>query len=208
MEGIAVQVEESDLALVANNLLNGKQLKLLLGKTPERFIKQRPAKGGGTWDYVSTAYVQKVLNMVFGWRWSFEIVKQDITERQVVVQGRLTFTVGDESFAKMQFGRKDIMFTKGTTLPMDLGNDLKAAASDALKKCASMIGIAQDIYGKEDFKDIEVIPTKEENDEESKRILVHIMTSKDVNDLKMVEDNIENGLLRVAYDTKLKELSK
>lgn len=207
MESIAVQVEAKDLALVADNLLNDKQLKILLGKTPDRFIKQRPAKGGGTWDYVSTAYVQKVLNMVYGWRWSFEIVKQDITERQVVVQGRLTFTVGDESFAKMQFGRKDIMFSKGTTTPMDIGNDLKAAASDALKKCASMIGIAQDIYGKEDFKEIEVVPTKEENEEELVRILKHIATSETLNDLKMVEDFIETRVIREVYNAKLAQMT-
>jgi hypothetical protein len=38
--------------------------------------------------------------------------------------------------------------------PLDYANDLKAAATDALKKCASEIGIANDIYGKNEFREI------------------------------------------------------
>ena len=39
---------------------------------------------------------------------------------------------------------------------MSVGNDLKAAATDCLKKCAAEIGIAADIYNKEDFREINV----------------------------------------------------
>ena len=37
---------------------------------------------------------------------------------------------------------------------LDYGNDLKAATTDALKKCASELGIASDIYGANEFKEI------------------------------------------------------
>lgn len=37
---------------------------------------------------------------------------------------------------------------------LDFGNDLKAASTDALKKCASLLGIASDVYGKSEYKDI------------------------------------------------------
>ena len=43
---------------------------------------------------------------------------------------------------------------------LDYGNDLKAAATDALKKCASELGIASDIYGSEEFKEIKKEATK------------------------------------------------
>jgi hypothetical protein len=36
--------------------------------------------------------------------------------------------------------------------PLSIGNDMKAAASDALKKCAQALGIAQDVYNPENFK--------------------------------------------------------
>ena len=36
---------------------------------------------------------------------------------------------------------------------LDFGNDLKGAATDSMKKCASMLGIASDVYGKAEFKE-------------------------------------------------------
>ena len=62
---------------------------------------------------------------------------------------------------KMQFGNKDIMYKRdvdkdGNRIPLSIGNDLKAATTDCLKKCAAEIGIAADIYNKEDFKEIKV----------------------------------------------------
>jgi len=56
----------------------------------------------------------------------------------------------------MQYGNKDIIFRKGTEIPLSVGNDLKSAATDALKKCASEIGIAADIYNAEEFRPIAV----------------------------------------------------
>ena len=76
---------------------------------------------------------------------------------QVWVQGRLTIR-NPKTFApiviKEQFGGADIKFKKGTKVPLDYANDLKAAATDALKKCASELGIASDIYGKNEFKEL------------------------------------------------------
>jgi hypothetical protein len=60
----------------------------------------------------------------------------------------------------MQFGNKDIICKKGTDIPLSIGNDLKAAATDALKKCAAELGIAADIYNKQDFKEINVDATE------------------------------------------------
>ena len=70
-----VIVSPDDLALVENNALNAKQLQMLLKTTPRKFVKSRPAKGGGQWAYVSGGYVRKVLNLMFGWDWDFEICK-------------------------------------------------------------------------------------------------------------------------------------
>jgi spore coat polysaccharide biosynthesis protein SpsF (cytidylyltransferase family) len=56
----------------------------------------------------------------------------------------------------MQFGNKDIMYRKGTEEPLSIGNDLKSAATDALKKCAAEIGIAADIYNAEEFREVQV----------------------------------------------------
>ena len=56
----------------------------------------------------------------------------------------------------MQYVNKDIIFRKNSEEPLSIGNDMKAAATDALKKCAAEIGIAADIYNKMDFKEVNV----------------------------------------------------
>ena len=69
-------VKESELSLNGSSALNAGQLGRLLTKTPERYIKTRPAKGGGTWKYLSGGYVKKTLNIMFGWDWDLEILEQ------------------------------------------------------------------------------------------------------------------------------------
>lgn len=151
-------VKAEDLSLVDNNSLNEGQLKILLKKTPKQYIKQRPAKGGGQWNYVTGGYVRKVLNMLFGWDWDFEILDEKILieAREVVVKGRLTCRSNGRTIIKTQYGNKDIICKRGTDTPLSIGNDLKAAATDALKKCAAEIGIAADVYNAEDFKEVKV----------------------------------------------------
>lgn len=151
-------IKSEDLSLVPDNLLNEDQLKLLLKKTPKQYVKQRPAKGGGTWNYVTGGYVRKVLNLLFGWQWSFEILDEKILieAKEVVVKGKLTAEVNGRTIVKMQYGNKDIIFRKNSDTPLSIGNDLKAAATDCLKKCAAEIGIAADIYNAEDFKEVQV----------------------------------------------------
>lgn len=56
--------------------------------------------------------------------------------------------------------RKIDPFTQNP-MPLDLGNDFKAACSDALKKCASMFGIAADVYEAGEFQEIEIIGSDE-----------------------------------------------
>lgn len=151
-------VREEDLSLVENNSLKAKQLQHLLKATPKQYVKQRPAKGGGTWNYVTGGYVRKVLNLMFGWDWSFEIMDEKILldAKEVIVKGKLTCRTNGHTIVKMQYGNKDIIFRKGSDVPLSIGNDMKAAATDALKKCAAEIGIAADIYNAEDFKPVQV----------------------------------------------------
>jgi recombination DNA repair RAD52 pathway protein len=158
-----IKIDAKELSLVKDNAMNDQQLKLLLKATPKQYVHTRPAKGGGTWEYVSGGYVRKVLNLMFGWDWDFEIISEQVMGREAVVKGKLTCRIGDRQIVKMQFGNKDIMYRKGTDEPLSLGNDMKAAATDALKKCAAELGIAADIYNKQDFKEINV--TSESLDE-------------------------------------------
>ncbi len=173
-------ISADELSLVEHNSLNANQLALILKKTPIQYVKQRPAKGGGVWDYVTGGYVKKCLNLMFGWDWDFEILDEKILHGEVVVKGKLTCRSNGKTIVKMQFGNKDIMYktekvfnedgtpkmvqkygknvqeTKPGEIALSIGNDLKSAATDCLKKCASEIGIASDVYNKEDFREIKV----------------------------------------------------
>lgn len=65
---------EKDLILKVNSALTTEQVQKFFTKTPKDKIKVRPAKGGGKWEYVSGAYVTQVLNSLFGFNWSFEVI--------------------------------------------------------------------------------------------------------------------------------------
>jgi recombination DNA repair RAD52 pathway protein len=180
------QISKSELSKVKNNLLNQEQLALLLGPTPPDHKYTRPAKGGGTWTYVTGAYIKKVLNLMFGWNWDFEIVGHEVSIefKQVVVKGRLTVRSGDQAIVKMQFGRQDIKMKKDGTGPLDLGNDLKGATTDALKKCASEFGIASDVYAPNEYKRIQVVDDPEARDFEHLKLLVE--NAKTIDELQML----------------------
>lgn len=134
--------------------LSDKQILQMVQRTPPEHIFKRPGKGGKDFDYVTGVYVTKALNFIFGWNWDFEVLSHGIQGEQIWVHGKLTVHGGKpgETIIKTQFGRADIKFIKGSKTMVDFGNDLKAATTDALKKCASLLGIASDVYGKAEYK--------------------------------------------------------
>lgn len=148
---------EKPLVLTEQHPLSNKQLMYMIQRTPKDHIYQRPAKGGGVWEYVTGTYVKKVLNYTFGWCWSFEVKAHGKEGKLVWVLGKLTIN-NPKTYAPMivkeQFGRADVKTKKNSDEYLDFGNDLKAATTDALKKCAAELGIASDIYGKNEFKEV------------------------------------------------------
>ncbi|HPQ42906.1 MAG TPA: Rad52/Rad22 family DNA repair protein [Syntrophales bacterium] len=160
----AIESPKGKLTLV-DTPITQKQILTIFQKTPAEHIHNRPAKGGGNWDYVTGVYVKKVLNYTFGWLWDFEVIDKGEVKAgtkivQIWVQGRLTIRdpkTHEPIIIKTQFGGADVKYMKSNAnQPLDYANDMKAAATDALKKCASELGIASDIYGKNEFKEINV----------------------------------------------------
>ncbi|MDQ6694304.1 MAG: RAD52 family DNA repair protein, partial [Chloroflexota bacterium] len=131
----------------------------LLQRTPKHEIKVRQGRGGLKFSYVEHGYVTERLNLVFGFNWDFEVVDKQILEDEVVVEARLTVrTPAGQTIVKTQFGGADIKrHSSGTRggKPLSIADDLKAAASDALKKCASLLGIGLDLYGRDRVDDEE-----------------------------------------------------
>jgi len=172
--------EEKNELTMAITPISKEQMLKIFQRTPLEHIYVRPAKGGGQWSFVTGVYVKKILNYVFGFLWDFEIKDKGREGDQVWVLGRLTVknNLGSVMIVKEQFGRADIKLKKGTNTPLDYGNDLKAASTDALKKCASELGIASDIYGKNEFKDIKGIDNKKEKSQKQKEENIEMVINK------------------------------
>lgn len=218
-----------EMTKAENNILNLKQLNFLLQPTPKNHVFQRPGKGGKDWDYVTGVYVKKVLHFVFGWDWDFEVKEYQVNMeiKQCFVLGKLTVRSKGCPIIKMQFGRADIKMKTETredesgktimardqygktypkkfptNIPLDLGNDLKAATTDALKKCASELGVASDIYGADEFREIRIV----ENDNPIDDLGTDLLNYK-----KKVFNLIKEKLAepeRTAYLTNLKSKSE
>lgn len=131
--------------------------KLFPRKTPEIFTEINEGH-----KYIPTPIITQKLNDIFGYTWSWEILNQWIEEGRsfvsskgekqnnsdnfyAVVHGRLSYPVLDNNgnivmLHKDAFGCKPIIGRVKVQ-----SSSYKAAASDALKKAASLLGIGRDL---------------------------------------------------------------
>lgn len=102
---------------------------------PDRAIEQRQGAGGRMLDYVATETVIRRLNDAVG-VWDFRITDKLVTQGELlVVWGELTIPgLGTRAGTGVQQLRG--------------GEDMwKGAASDCLKKCATLFNVGIDLYG-------------------------------------------------------------
>ena len=104
-------------------------------------IKQRKGRNG-ILDYVEGHTVIARLNAALDGGWSFEVVAHEVRDDEVLVLGKLTAA----GIVKMQFGASQVTRDRETKTALSLGDDLKAAATDALKKCATFLGVGLHLY--------------------------------------------------------------
>jgi hypothetical protein len=107
---------------------------------PEQ-IRQRKGRNG-VLDYVEGHSVIQRLNEALEGAWSFEIVHHEIREEEVVVIGRLTA----DGVVKMAFGGSQVTRERESGALVSIGDDLKAACTDGLKKCATLLGVGLHLY--------------------------------------------------------------
>jgi hypothetical protein len=105
-------------------------------------IKRRQGHHGKELSYVDVAAVITRLNEAFDHEWTFEVTSHEIQENEAIVVGRLTAG----GVTKMHFGGSSVTLDRDGRV-VSIADDLKAAASDALKKCASLLGVALEMYG-------------------------------------------------------------
>ncbi len=141
-------------------VLTELQIKSIIAPTPANIIKNRPGKGGGTWDYVPGWWFKKKLNFTFGFCYDFKVLGERVDGEYITVKGEITVRhpkTGQIIAVKGDYGGAQIKFKKGEPHTpanyLDMANDFKAACTDAFKRCAVQFGFAMDVYGKNESKD-------------------------------------------------------
>lgn len=146
------------IAKVENKQLDALR-QISTQRTPDNEIRTRKGRGGMVFKYTDGAYVIRTLNQAFGHDWDFEADNEEIIDWlgqpfEVRCRGRLTVRLNGQAVTKVQYGSQAIEFIKerdkdGKVFivgPVSIGDCFKGAATDAMKKCASLLGIALDLY--------------------------------------------------------------
>jgi Rad52/22 family double-strand break repair protein len=112
----------------------------------------RDLRGGVELEYITGEQATTRLNETLGFlAWSFRVLEHGIHAEadECWVLGELTVTLDGRTVTRQQFGSQKVKRSRTSGTPLDIGFDLKGAATDALKKCASLIGVALYLWKKE-----------------------------------------------------------
>jgi hypothetical protein len=107
-------------------------------------VKQREGNFGQILDYLEGNAVIQRLNEALDGNWSWEVIEHQVKEEcsEVIVLGKLSAS----GVVKCQFGSSKITRNRQTGEMVSLSDDIKAATTDALKKCATLLGVGLYLY--------------------------------------------------------------
>lgn len=108
---------------------------------PADAVKTRQGAFGQVSYVEGSLYIDR-LNEAFDSAWSWSILGHEERGNEVVVHGVLKA----DGIEKHAFGGSNITTNRETGEVISLADDLKAAATDALKKACSLLGIGRDLY--------------------------------------------------------------
>jgi hypothetical protein len=115
-------------------------------------------RGGVTFDYITGEQCATRLNTVLGpFNWAFNVKEHGYNEPadeiwvlgELMVYGLPNGEGLPYPVSRQQFGSQKIKRARQTGNPLDIGFDLKGATTDAMKKCASLIGVGLYLSSKE-----------------------------------------------------------
>tara|TARA_R100000781_G_scaffold25537_1_gene18786 strand:- start:1260 stop:1898 length:639 start_codon:yes stop_codon:yes gene_type:complete len=141
-EVIVVDQQMLDATDSVRQAITKKHKKVSRIKTPKPFVKKKMGL-----DYVEFSYMREVADKEYpGWSWTIE--KSEVLGSEAyVVHGRITwYDEGIWRKADMVAAHR-IQKKRGTNEFVDIGNDVKSANTDCIKKAFNMyLNIADDVY--------------------------------------------------------------
>ena len=198
----------NELAIIENGALTNinKALKNITKhhkkvsdiKTPKPFIKQKMGM-----DYVEYSYMLEIADKEYpGWSWT--VIKTEFAGTEAyVVHGRLkwfdngVWREGDATAAHR------VQKKRGSDDYVDLGNDIKAANTDCIKKAFNMyMNICDDVY-RNQVEDPELTDEQKNNILESAKL-----AGRDTEVMEKVESGVINAFNYKASIAKLERLAQ
>ena len=145
---------ERDMGTAAPDLaaIDGPEAELYTRLAAPFDVTFRDLRGGVELEYITGEQATTRLNETLGFlNWSFRVLEHGIHAEadECWVLGELTVTLDGRTVTRQQFGSQKVKRSRASGTPLDIGFDLKGAATDALKKCASLIGVALYLWKKE-----------------------------------------------------------
>ena len=198
----------NELAIIENGALTdiNKALKNITKKhkkvsgiaTPKAFIKQKMGM-----DYVEYSVMRDIADKEYpGWSWT--VIKTEFAGTEAyVIHGRLkwfdngVWREGDATAAHR------VQEKRGTNDYVDLGNDIKAANTDCIKKAFNMyMNICDDVY-RNQVEDPELTDEQKNNIFESAKI-----SGRDTEVMEKVKSGVINAFNYKASMAKLERLAQ
>tara|TARA_R100001463_G_scaffold1268_1_gene5596 strand:- start:549 stop:1166 length:618 start_codon:yes stop_codon:yes gene_type:complete len=181
-----IQIENLESIDLVRKAITDKHKSVSNIKTPKPFIKKKMGM-----EYVEYSYMREIADKEFpGWSW--KVVSTEVLGSEAyVVHGRLKFY--DEGIWREcdVTASHRIQKQRGTNDFVDIGNDVKAANTDAIKKAFNMyMNIADDVY-RNQVDDLEL------SDLEKSDILV-LASEISEEKLEQIKELIEDDTINTA----------
>jgi hypothetical protein len=115
----------------------------------------RVNKGGGDQTYVPAEKIISRLNGVLGvGGWSFTVLREGFTPAEAWVLGEITATIDGQAVTRQQYGDQPLTVGRGDR-EKPVADLMKKAGTNALKKCATLLGVALYLYDEDERLEVE-----------------------------------------------------
>ena len=161
------------------DVIRNKHKEISFTDTPKYYVKEKQG-----FDYVDEGYMRHVLNQFYP-VWNWEIIKYELLGSEwIAVQGRLT--IYDNGICRKydSISSHRIQKKRDSDEFVDIGNDMKAANTDAFKVAVNRLcNVSDDVYRKR-------IESAELSDKQSKFIK---SLAKQANMVERIDSSIAGG---------------